>query len=134
MKEKIIIDASNSVLGRLASFAAKQALLGRQVIILNCNNVLITGRKETIINDYRILFSKGGSSLKGPKIPKVPERIMKRTIRGMLSHKQWRGKKGLKRILCYNSVPEEYQNEEKISLSKKLKIKTITLQELVRNI
>ena len=32
---EIIIDASHSVLGRVASFAAKQSLLGKKVIIGN---------------------------------------------------------------------------------------------------
>ena len=33
MNEQIVLDAKNTVLGRLASYAAKQALLGKKIIV-----------------------------------------------------------------------------------------------------
>lgn len=130
---EIVVDATNSILGRVASFVAKQALLGKSVVILNCNKTLITGRKEDIIGKYMRSRSRVGSSLKGPKIIKNPQRIMKRTVRGMLSHKQGRGRIALKRLMFYNSVPPEYENFEKISMSKLLKVKTINLEDLSKH-
>ena len=67
---EIIIDASNSVLGRVASLAAKQALLGKDVIIINCNNALISGRKNFIVKQYKQKRSRGWYALKGPNFPK----------------------------------------------------------------
>ena len=133
-QEKIIIDATNSPLGRLASFSAKQALLGRPIVIVNCNSAIISGRKSSIIGEYKIARARGGAILKGPNFPKNPERIIKRTIRGMLPYKKGRGRDALKKIICHNDTPKEYENMEKISLQEIFKIKTMTLKELSEKI
>ena len=39
----MIINADNLVLGRMAAIAAKQALLGEDVRIVNCEKAIITG-------------------------------------------------------------------------------------------
>jgi len=134
MIQKIIIDATNSPLGRLASFSAKQALLGNSIVIVNCNSAIISGRKSSIIGEYKEARARGGSALKGPNFPKNPERIVKRTIRGMLSYKEGRGHDAFKKIICYNDIPKEYENIDKISLQKIFNIKTMTLRELSERI
>lgn len=134
MNKKIIIDATGGVMGRIAAHSAKQALLGKEIIIVNCNDVLITGRREVILEKYSSLVKKGGSGLKGPKIPRIPERIMKRVVRGMLSHKQGRGNDALERVMCYNTVPEEYKNSEKISMRKIIITKSMTLKEVCKGL
>ena len=131
MENKIIIDGTNATLGRLASYAAKQALLGKEIIIVNAGNVVIVGRKEDIVSKHKEMIKKGGSSQKGPIIIRNPERILKRTIRGMLPHKQDRGRKALNKIMCYNEVPEEYKGIKKIVAGKEKRGKFITLNQLV---
>ncbi len=130
MTEKIIINANNAPLGRIASYAAKQALLGRLIVVVNCNDALVSGRNENIMKEYRIARSRGGSSLNGPHFPKSPERLMKRAIRGMLSYKEGRGNTAFKNILCYNSTPSEYKDMKMISLQKEFNIKTLKLKEV----
>ncbi len=134
MSNEIIIDASEGILGRIASYAAKQALLGKRVIIVNCNNALITGKKKLILEEYKQARARGGSSLKGPHFPKQAEKIMKRTVRGMLSYKQERGRNALKRVICYNDYPNEYANKEKISLTKEIKVKAVKLSEISKEL
>jgi large subunit ribosomal protein L13 len=134
MTEKIIMDATDAVLGRLASHAAKQALLGKEIIITNCNDIIISGRKTSTIKEYEQSRARHSSSLKGPHFPKIPEKLVKRTIRGMLSYRQKRGSDALKRILCYNTVPPEYENSKKISLKNDPKLKSITLKKLSEKI
>ena len=120
MSEKIlVIDGEDGVLGRIARFAAKQALLGKEIKIVNCNKLLVIGARENVLAEYRIARARGGSSLNGPHFPKEPYRVMKRTIRGMLSHRQGRGADALKRVLCYNDVPAEFEKSEKIMMKKK---------------
>ncbi|MEM3074369.1 MAG: 50S ribosomal protein L13 [Candidatus Pacearchaeota archaeon] len=131
---EIIIDGKNATLGRLGSYSAKQALLGKKVIIVNASEVLIIGKKSDIISKYKEVIKKGGSSQKGPKIIRIPERILKRTIRGMLPHKEKRGKEALKRILCYNGVPEKYREVKKLKGEKEKMGKFITLNELAKMI
>lgn len=106
-----IIDASNAVLGRLATHAAKSALQNEKVVILNCEKAIISGNKKQILAKYHHLRTIGGP-FHGPFFPRTPERIVKRTIRGMLPYKQYRGKEALKRITCYIQVPEEYADKE----------------------
>ena len=130
MAEKLIIDGKNAILGRLASYSAKQALLGKEVIILNCENVVVSGRARMIIDEYNDIRKKGGASLRGPFFPKHSEKIVKRTIRGMLSYKQGRGRDALKRIICYKDAPEAYKNAKKVIAGKEKNVKTTTLKEL----
>ena len=128
----IIIDATNAILGRLASFAAKQALLGKTIAIVNCNDAVVSGRRANILKEYQIARARGGSIMKGPNFPHIPERLVKRTIRGMLKYKQQRGADALDRVICYNKLPKEYESSKKTSLEmrKEIKAKTIKLSEL----
>lgn len=134
MTEKIIIDAKNAVLGRLAAYATKQALLGKSIVILNCSDVIITGRKKSILHEYTEKRQRGGASLKGPFFPKDSERIVKRTIRGMLPYRQQRGLTALKNIKCYNSIPKEYESSEKTSFLKKIKTNSLSLKEVSKRL
>ncbi|MDP1695706.1 MAG: 50S ribosomal protein L13 [archaeon] len=134
MSEKIIIDAEGAVLGRLASFAAKQSLLGKSIIIVNCEKALITGRKRFIIGEYKEKRRRGGSSRKGPHFPKSSERIVKRTVRGMLPYTQERGLSAFKRIICYDKVPVEYESSKKIKMIRELKTRTLALAEVSREL
>ena len=132
MNEQIIIDATGGVIGRIASFAAKQALFGKRVIILNCNEALITGRRNMILEHYSHMRSRGKGAQKGPIIPRVAEKLMKRTIRGMLEYTQRRGEAALDRIICYNKVPKEFESAKKISMVRELKIRTVKLGEIAK--
>ena len=129
---EIVIDGKNATMGRLASYAAKQALLGKKIIIVNADLVTINGNKKDIHEKYRVIVKKGGSSQKGPRIIRTPERIMKRTIRGMLSHKQGRGIDAYRRIMCYNQIPKEFEEVKKIKAGREKHGKFITLKELAR--
>ena len=126
-----LIDGKGAVLGRLASYVAKQALRGEDVVILNCEKVIITGNKKDIQDKFREKRTKVGSGQKGPKHSRNPERIVKRTIRGMLpNHRRGRGKQALKKIMCYNGIPREFENEKKIVAGKEKKFKHIDVKEI----
>lgn len=130
MAGKIVIDGKNAILGRLASYAAKQALLGKEIIVVNCDGIVVSGRPRMVIGEYNEIRKKGGSSLRGPYFPKQPENLLKRTIRGMLSYKQGRGEDALKRIKCFGGTPQEYKDLKKIVAGKEKSVKTMTLKEL----
>lgn len=132
--KEIVIDAENGILGRVASYAAKQALLGKKVVIVNCAQAIVTGKPRTTIREYGGLRRRGGSSLKGPFFPKHPERVMKRTIRGMLPHLQQRGIDALKRVRCYDGLPAEHASAKCMTFPSSTLAKTISLGELSREI
>lgn len=107
----MIIDATNLVLGRLATVAAKRALGGEQVNIVNCEKAAVTGTKRDVIARYKRKRSMG-SVRKGPYFPINPDRVIKRTIRGMLPYKTDKGMKAYKRVLCYIGLPDSLKNEK----------------------
>ena len=110
-----IIDGSGAVLGRLASFVAKEALKGEEFVILNCDKVIITGNRKMVEKEFEKKRTKVGSGQKGPKVPRTSEKIVKRAIRGMLpNHRQGRGKDIFKKIKCYSGVPKEFEESKKI--------------------
>ena len=131
--DKLVVDATNAVLGRLCSYVAKQALLGKDVIIVNCENMVISGNRRMIIEEYQRTVYRGGHSLNGPFFNKrSPERLVKRTVRGMLSYKQGRGEAALDRVICHNNTPAELVEAKKILSGKEKSIKTIKLSEVAR--
>jgi large subunit ribosomal protein L13 len=130
----LVIDAKGAILGRVASYAAKQALLGKVIAIVNCKYILVTGRRGNAIAEYNAARRRGGSSLNGPFFPKNPERIVKRTIRGMLNYQQQRGLDAFKSVMCYNDIPAEFNNTSKTSLLRKTSAKTTDLEDLGREI
>lgn len=139
MKE-INIDATNSIAGRLSSYAAKQALLGFKVNILNSEKTLITGEPAQTIETYRYLIREinTGRPSKGPFISRYPDRFLKRFVRGMLPHNKPRGREALKNIMCYIGIPIEFTDKKlqtiKTADGQKIKTKFITLGELCRRI
>ncbi|MCD6434356.1 MAG: 50S ribosomal protein L13 [Candidatus Diapherotrites archaeon] len=111
----MIINAEKLVLGRLASKAAKLALKGEEVTIVNAEKAVVVGNKNTIIEKFkkRIDLSPKGNPRKGPKFPRTPDRILRRAIRGMLPYKKYRGKKAYRKVKVYIGIPEELKDKEK---------------------
>ena len=133
-----IIDASNLVLGRLASFAAKKTLLGENIKIVNCEKAVITGSKATVIAHYKRKRARGTWS-GGPHFPKSPEMVVKRTIRGMLPYKRERGREAFGRVRCYAGIPEELAGKKlktikEADISKVPNIKYVALSEICRQL
>ncbi|MFH1503363.1 MAG: 50S ribosomal protein L13 [Candidatus Diapherotrites archaeon] len=128
-----VIDGKNAVLGRLASYAAKEALKGEKIIILNCGQVLITGNRKNIEREFKEKRGRVGSGQRGPKYSRTSEKIVKRTIRGMLpDHREGRGRDAFKKIMCYSGIPKEYEDSEKVSLETGDKIKSIKIEEIFK--
>lgn len=126
----LVIDASGSVLGRVASFAAKQSLFGKTVAVINCNDALVTGNRSSIVDEFSESRKRGGSSRASPHYPGSPERIMKRLVRGMLPYKQGRGLDAFKRVRCFNAIPNEFASIKAVKIEHKLPMKAIKLSDL----
>jgi large subunit ribosomal protein L13 len=119
-----IINGQDTILGRLASYAAKEALKGEEIAVVNCEKVIITGSRKNIEKEFKEKRSRHGQSQKGPNPSKLTERVVKRTIRGMLpNYREGRGKEAWKRIKCYTGIPKEFEGKkmEKIKSDKKSK-------------
>lgn len=129
---KMIIDAEGAVFGRLCSFAAKKALEGNDIVIVNSEKAIMTGNKKNIIEEYSNFRKKGGHSLKGPRYSKCPYKMLKWGVRGMLPNfRRGIGRQAFKRVKCYDNIPEEFKNEKMINMGEN-KMKYITLGEVSR--
>ncbi|MBU3907116.1 MAG: 50S ribosomal protein L13 [Nanoarchaeota archaeon] len=129
----IVIDGKNATMGRLASYAAKQALNGEEIAILNAELVIITGNKEFIRKEFLIKRGRVGSGQRGPTASKNPEKYLKRVIRGMLPNYRWgRGKSALGRIKCYKGIPKAFESVKKISAGKDKSAKFMQLKEILK--
>lgn len=111
MTELTVLDAEGCVLGRLASEVADRALDGEDVRIVNAEQALITGSEESVLEKYRDK-REVGSQRKGPHYPRMPDRIFKRTVRGMLPYQQPRGREALRRVRAYIGVPSEFEDAD----------------------
>ncbi|MBD3203218.1 50S ribosomal protein L13 [Candidatus Woesearchaeota archaeon] len=134
----IIIDGTNLLLGRIASFAAKKALLGKTIRVINSEKIYISGKKENILEQYKIKRERGTHTT-GPFFPRYPDQIVKRTIRGMLPYKKGRGKAAFKRVRCYIGVPKEFEKHKKITIkdaniSKLPNLQYLDLKTLSKNL
>jgi large subunit ribosomal protein L13 len=126
-----VIDGTNAVMGRLASYSAKQALQGEEVVILNCEKVIITGNRKDIQARWEQKRRRVGSRQTGPKHSRRADMIVKRAIRGMLPKaNEGRGKEALKRIKCYVGVPKEFEESKKIVGGKDKKSKFIRIEKI----
>jgi large subunit ribosomal protein L13 len=128
-----VIDATNLIMGRLASHVAKKAILGESFIIINVEKAIITGNKPQILARYR-RFREMGTPFQGPFTPKRSKDILRRTLRGMVPYKNYKGKEALKRIKCFNGVPKTLKGEpttiEHANVSKVPNTKFITLKRV----
>lgn len=102
----VLIDATNKILGRLASVAAKVALKGEEIIVFNAEKAAISGDADSINDDYRAKITRG-NVIKGPFISKLPDRLVRRTIRGMLPWDTSRGREAFRRVHVFISKPAE---------------------------
>ena len=127
-----IIDATDHVLGRLSSTIAKMLLQGEEIIVINAEKSVVTGKKEFIFKNYLEKWQRG-SVRKGPHYPRMPDRIFRRTVRGMLPFKSSHGREAYRRLKVYIGVPNNIdpKNAEKIdkAIYKKV-INKITLGEV----
>ena len=111
----MIINAQDLILGRLASFAAKRALLGEDVQIINCEKAVITGSRENVFAKLKAR-QKPGDAYHAPTIYRMPDMFVRRVIRGMLPWKKTRGRLAHKKIFCHIGIPESFKNKEAITL------------------
>jgi len=119
---KVIYDAEEAVVGRLGTSVAKDLLKGKSVFIINSEKAIVSGDKKVIIERISDLRKKGGTSRKGPKVSKIPERLLKRMIRGMLPWDRQKGRDAYKRLKCFVGVgdlkEEDLKNLKKVQHTK----------------
>ena len=118
-KDAIIIDAENSILGRLATVVAKLLLRGHRVYIVNAEKIVLSGEKNRVIEGYKLLLEvkTHKNPYRGPKRPKSPVSIVKRTVKGMLPKECHKGFEAYRRLKVFIGVPDELKNKPKVKIA-----------------
>lgn len=132
----MIIDAKNLIAGRLASYAAKQAMLCNEIEIINVEQAMFTGSKHDVLKK-QMQRTIRGHTYKGPFYERNEDRFFKRILRGMLPYKQERGKLALKRIKCYIGTPEQLKDKKaetlpEFNITKTKTLKYVRLSEICK--
>ncbi|MCL5016860.1 MAG: 50S ribosomal protein L13 [Candidatus Parvarchaeota archaeon] len=113
----MIIDGKDSALGRVASMAAKSAVKGEQVVIVNADDIVIIGDKRAILGKY-LERREVGTMSKGPFFPRTVTGIVRRAVRGMLKRQIPSGREAFRRVKVFEGLPEEFKDKEKASAGK----------------
>ena len=129
---KLVYDGTDAVFGRIASVVAKELLKGNSVDLINCNDIIISGDKKLLAKKILAKREMGsGGSTKGPKYPRVADRLVKRMIRGMLPRDRMKGQDAYRRLKCYVGAEAE-EGAEIIKVEHKKPMKFATIKEIVR--
>jgi len=114
----IIVDASDSIVGRVATEVAQMLLKSENVHIINAEKAAVIGSTDTVLKHYRrrIKLHAKGNPTKGPKFPRRADLLFKRSIRGMLPTQSRRGVLAFKRCKVHIGVPEKLSGKETIKI------------------
>jgi large subunit ribosomal protein L13 len=126
----VVVDARDCIMGRVASNVAQRALDGERVAVVNAEQAVITGNEEPTMEVYRKRRDIGSD--RGPYYPKRPDRIFKRSIRGMVPYKTTSGREAFENVRVYVGNPYDEDGEilEGTSLDRLSNIKFTTLGEI----
>jgi len=130
-----VINADGLILGRLCTHVAKRLLNGEEIVVVNAEKAVVSGRRAQLLEFYKHRRKRGKSHLtKGPYYPRTADRIIKRSVRGMVEYRKPSGRAALKRLRVYLGVPQEYskvksetvEGAKKPHLTKYILLKEIT--------
>merc|ERR1711965_818231 len=120
----VVIDGRGHLMGRLASFVAKEALNGQKVVVVRCEELVISG--SFIRNKLKLLMKRtkrmNTNPKKGPFHHRSPADMFIRVMRGMLPHKQYRGSAAFHRIKCVEGVPEPFNSMKRMVVPDALRV------------
>ena len=110
----MVIDATNLVIGRLSTVVAKKVLSGEHVTIVNAEKAVVTGTQQAALIRYKRRESMTAKSNpeKGPKFSRMPDRILRHAIKGMLPMKSSRGRNAFRKTKVYIGIPKELADKK----------------------
>jgi large subunit ribosomal protein L13 len=133
-----VINAEGLILGRLCTHVAKRLRNGEEIVVINAEKAVISGRRAQLLEFYKHRRKRGKSHLtKGPYYPRTADRIIKRAVRGMIEYRKPSGRAALKRLRVYLGVPKEFASAkaETIETAKKPHLaRFVYLEEITKEL
>ena len=105
----VVVNGEGLILGRMCSKVAKRLLNGEQIIIVNAEKIIISGKRKSKVAEAH-KFLEVGAPDRGPFHSRRPDRIVRKTVRGMVPWAQPKGKLAYKRLKVYLGVPLELKD------------------------
>ncbi len=115
----VIIDAQDTILGRMCTIIAKLLLKGYRVYVINAEKAVVSGERRSVIEGYKLFLevrTHRNPYKRGIRRPRTPINIIKRTVRGMLPKENTKGFEALRRLKVYIGVPEELSRLPRIRI------------------
>ena len=106
-----VVNGEGLILGRMCSKIAKRLLNGEEIIVVNAEKIIISGKKKSKVAEAH-KFLEVGAPERGPFHSRRPDRIVGKTVRGMVPWRQPKGKLAYKRLRVYLGVPEELKDQK----------------------
>jgi large subunit ribosomal protein L13 len=129
----VVVNAEGLILGRMCSKIAKRLLNGEVIIIVNAEKIVLSGKKKSKVAEAK-QFLEVGAPERGPFHSRRPDRIVCKTVRGMVPWRQPKGKNAYKRLKVFMGVPKELKDMKMETVDQaqatKLKGPHFTLAEL----
>ncbi|UCG45983.1 MAG: 50S ribosomal protein L13 [Candidatus Bathyarchaeota archaeon] len=121
----------------MASHVAKRLLQGEKISIVNAEKATVSGKRLSIVKEAKERLEVGHPR-KGPLHRRRPDRIVRRTIRGMLPRRKPKGQQAYKRLKVFLEVPKEFKDKELQTIpwakARKLRCPHMTVGELAEEI
>lgn len=129
----MIVDAGGAILGRLASKIAKELLKGEDIVVINSEKIVVSGNPEAVFKRFHERKDRGDTS-KGPFYPQYPDRILIRSVRGMLPYKKEKGKRAFRKLKVFIDNPDNLKGEKISKTSEDLECKFVNLEQVCRKL
>ncbi len=105
-----IVNGEGLILGRMCSGVAKRLLKGEQIVVVNAEKVIISGKRKSKVAEAHE-FLEVGAPERGPFHSRRPDRIVCKTVRGMVPWRLPKGKAAYKRLKVFLGVPEQFKDQ-----------------------
>jgi large subunit ribosomal protein L13Ae len=124
LQNTVLIDGRDHMLGRLASVVAKELLAGQKIVVVRCDQIVVSGSlvrnrvKYAQFRNKRMNTNPG----KGPYHFKSPAKMLWRCVRGMIAHTTARGAEALGRLSTFEGIPHPYDKQKRKVVPAALKV------------
>ena len=108
-----VIDGKGLIYGRLASEVATMILDGQEVVVLNAEQIIITGERSEVLAEFKHKVDVGEvTKRKGPFYPRRADLLFKRCVRGMIPWTSTSGRDAYRRLHVFVGTPKQFQESE----------------------
>jgi large subunit ribosomal protein L13 len=136
-KTLTIVNADGLIVGRMATYIAKRLLKGEEIIIVNAEKAILSGKKSSKLSDAKEFLGVGAPE-RGPFHYRRPDRLVRKSVKGMLPIKQPKGKQAYKRLKVFMGVPKDFKDQKMETFTdaqaKKLTCPYLTVGEFAKEL